>query len=290
MRRQGHYGGDPGGVGHQTYGAAAAQLHQQQHPNSKSGYYQGRHEDQQSLGENEGRQRHQNENQWRWERDGGQPKLPQTAMSPTAPFAEGKGREREAPRTYYQGQRPDPRIPFEKQGGGDPRSQPREEDMDIGYEDNRTIQSFDGLEQIFLDDIMKLSKEQNDAEDAENARHRERLNVINEKYQEQLVALRGQHANLKEEFLRRESQARKLQYDQIATEQYPKSVMGPGDPRGYNAGHTPTGEQHRAYNSDYYDSSSRERGRFQGNNRDHGFEPRVPYPRGRAYDTGPHHY
>lgn len=85
----------------------------------------------------------------------------------------GKGREHEAPRTYYQGQKPDPRMPFEKLGGGDPRTQAREEDMDIGYEDNRTIQSFDGLEQIFLDDIMKLSKEQNDAEDAENARHRE---------------------------------------------------------------------------------------------------------------------
>lgn len=64
-------------------------------------------------------------------------------------------------------------MPLERQGGGDHRSQHHEEDMDIGYEDNRGPQTFEGLEQGFLDDIMKLSKEQTDAEDAENARHRE---------------------------------------------------------------------------------------------------------------------
>ena len=45
--------------------------------------------------------------------------------------------------------------------------------MDVGYEGNHPSQSFEGLEQKFLDDIMKLAREQNDAEDAENARHRE---------------------------------------------------------------------------------------------------------------------
>lgn len=64
-------------------------------------------------------------------------------------------------------------MSLERQGGGDPRSQLHEEDMDIGYEDNHVLQTFEGLEQRFLDDIMKLSKEQNDAEDAENTRHRE---------------------------------------------------------------------------------------------------------------------
>lgn len=84
------------------------------------------------------------------------------------------GQGREAPRSYYQSQqRLDPRMPLERQGGGDHRSQHHEEDMDIGYEDNRVPQTFEGLEQGFLDDIMKLSKEQTDAEDAENARHRE---------------------------------------------------------------------------------------------------------------------
>lgn len=64
-------------------------------------------------------------------------------------------------------------MAMEKQGRNDPRSQPREEDIGIGYEDNLLSQTFEGLEQRFLDDIMKLVKDQADAEDAENARHRE---------------------------------------------------------------------------------------------------------------------
>ncbi|GKV35059.1 hypothetical protein SLEP1_g43376 [Rubroshorea leprosula] len=46
---------------------------------------------------------------------------------------------------------------------------------------------------------MKLAKEQNDAEDAENARHRKKINAINAQYQGQLAALRAQHANGRDE-------------------------------------------------------------------------------------------
>ena len=45
--------------------------------------------------------------------------------------------------------------------------------MNMGYEENFMPQTFEGLEEKFLDDLMKLSKEQIDAEDAEIARHRE---------------------------------------------------------------------------------------------------------------------
>ncbi|KAK6119834.1 hypothetical protein DH2020_046429 [Rehmannia glutinosa] len=255
----------------------------QQHHNSKSGYYQGRHQEQQSLGEKEGGQHN---NQWRWERDGAQAKLPQTAMSPTAPFSEGKGRE--APRSYYQNQRMDSRMPLERQGGGDPRSQSHEEDMDIGYEDNRVMQTFEGLEQRFLDDIMKLSKEQTDAEDAENARHREKINAINAQYEEQLFSLRARHASRRDDFLRRESQARQQQYQQIM-EPYPTSGIGPSDPRGFNSASASEREPNRAYSSESYDPY-RERNRFPGNARDHGYESKVPYPRGRAYDSGSRYY
>ncbi|KAK3005277.1 hypothetical protein RJ639_017545 [Escallonia herrerae] len=79
----------------------------------------------------------------------------------------------DASRSYYQGQRSDPSLPLEKQGNIDPRSQSREGDMEVGYENNLLSEAFEGLEQRFLDDIMKLAKEQTDAEDAENARHRE---------------------------------------------------------------------------------------------------------------------
>ncbi|KAL3616047.1 hypothetical protein CASFOL_040341 [Castilleja foliolosa] len=116
-RQGGRYGGDSGGGGLHAYGGSAAQPHQQ-HQNSKSGYHQGRHQEQQTLGDKERDPQH--DNQWRWERDGAQDKLPQTAMSPAAPFSE-------APRSNYQNQTLDPRAPLERQAGV--------EDMDIGYEE-----------------------------------------------------------------------------------------------------------------------------------------------------------
>lgn len=75
--------------------------------------------------------------------------------------------------SFYQGQRPDAKLGLEKQSNNDPRSQPHEEDMDIGYEDNPLSHTFEGIEKKFHDDLLKLAKEQTDAEDVENARHRE---------------------------------------------------------------------------------------------------------------------
>lgn len=83
------------------------------------------------------------------------------------------GQGSDAPRSYFHGQRPDPKLALEKQSNSDTRSQTHEENMDIGIEGNALLQTFEGLEQKFHDDIMKLAKEQNDIEDAENARHRE---------------------------------------------------------------------------------------------------------------------
>ncbi|KAM7522649.1 hypothetical protein LguiA_012551 [Lonicera macranthoides] len=181
-------------------------------------------------------------------------------------------------------------MAMEKQGRNDPRSQPREEDMEIGYEDNLLSQTFEGLEQRFLDDIMKLAKDQADAEDAENARHREKINTINSQYEEQLAALRARHTNRRDEFLRKESHARQQQYQQAGLDLYPNSGMSPpSDPHGYSALGAPTGEPHRAYNADQY-GSYRERARFLGSNRDQGFESRGQYPGGRVYDTGSRYY
>ncbi|KAM1034079.1 hypothetical protein TB2_036952 [Malus domestica] len=45
--------------------------------------------------------------------------------------------------------------------------------MDLVYEDKPSSQTFEDLEKKFLDDIRNLAKEQSDAEDVENARHRE---------------------------------------------------------------------------------------------------------------------
>ncbi|KAM3000742.1 hypothetical protein FF2_037114 [Malus domestica] len=62
---------------------------------------------------------------------------------------------------------------LEKQINNDSRSQPLNEEMDLVYEDKPSSQIFEDLEKKFLDDIRNLAKEQSDAEDVENARHRE---------------------------------------------------------------------------------------------------------------------
>ncbi|CAI9105803.1 OLC1v1004817C1 [Oldenlandia corymbosa var. corymbosa] len=173
----------------------------------------------------------------------------------------------------------EPRMGQERQGSHDSRSQPRGEEMGIRYEENYMPQSFEGLEQKFLDDIMKLSKEQNDAEDAENARHRERINIINVQYQEQLVALRARHANRREELLRQESHSRQQQYQQDHHRHH-HSSSGPNDPRGYSA--APGREPHRPYSAD----SHNERTRLPGSGRNNEYEPRALYHLG-GYSAAP---
>lgn len=218
------------------------------------------------------------EGQWRYERDGS-----------SHMFNQGQGAD--ASRSHYQGlgQRSEPRLASEKQGN-DLRSQPRDDDTEIGFEDKAVYQTFEGLEQRFYDDILKLTKEQNDAEDAENARHRERINAINLQYEEQLAAMRARHTSRRDEFLRRESHIRQQQYQQAAMEQqYTNNPIGFNEPHGYNAG-----EPQRAYSNTPHVDSYRERPRFTGGNRDSrdpGFESRTQYPGGRVYgSSGSRHY
>jgi len=49
----------------------------------------------------------------------------------------------------------------------------REEDMEIGYDESPPTPTYEGLEQRFIDEIMKLVKDRSDKEDAEFARHNE---------------------------------------------------------------------------------------------------------------------
>ncbi|KAA8550137.1 hypothetical protein F0562_001847 [Nyssa sinensis] len=277
MRRQGDYG-DSGG---NAYVAAQVQHMSGQRMEHRSGHYQARPEPLTSEEHPYGNSKA--DGQWRWERDGSKVTNPRSSHW----FNEGEGGD--ASRSYYQGQRPDPKMALEKRGSNDSRSQPHEEDMDIGYEDNLLSRTFEGLEQSFLDDITKLTKEQTDAEDAENTRHWERIKAIDAQYQEQLAALQAHHTGSKDEFLRRESHARQNQYQQVVMEQYRNSGTGPSDHHGYSAVTAPAGEPHRAHNTDHYDSY-RERARFLGGTRDHGFERRGPFPGGRVYDTSSRHY
>ncbi|KAJ8649604.1 hypothetical protein MRB53_002627 [Persea americana] len=226
------------------------------------------------------------EGQWQWDRDG--PKGPNSLSSQL--YKEGQGSD--PSRSLFQGQRPDPKLGLDKQANKDTRAQDHEQDMEIGYEEHTIPPTFESLEQKFIDDIMKLTKEQQEAEDAENARHRERIDEINAQYQEKLMAMRASQAAHRDEFLRRESQARQHQYQQAGLNHYQNSA-GPSDPHGYGAPATAAsdalGEAHRAYAAGHYESH-RERAQYMGGNQDHGFESRGNYTGGRSYGSGRRYY
>ncbi|KDP42969.1 hypothetical protein JCGZ_23911 [Jatropha curcas] len=281
MRRQGQYA-DPGANAYT--GAQMQHISAQRMENSSdSDHFQGRLEA--FTPERDPYATSKAEGQWRWERDESKVSNPMASRI----LHEGQGVD--ASRSYFQGKGPgpEPKLALEKQGINDPRFGQHNEDMQIGYEEKPSLQTFEGLEQKFLDDILKLAKDQNDAEDAENARHREKINAINNQYQEQLVALRARHASRRDEFLRKESNARQHQYQQAVVDRYCSSGMGPGDPHGYNAPSAGNNETHRAYNTDNFESY-RERARFLGGPRDQGVENRGSFHSGRVYDTGTRYY
>ncbi|XP_077245199.1 uncharacterized protein LOC143885096 isoform X6 [Tasmannia lanceolata] len=107
------------------------------------------------------------EAQWQWDRNG--PK----GSNPLSSHLYKEGQASDASRSLFQGQRLESRSSLEKQANKDLRAQSHEQDMEVGYEENSPAQTFEGLEKKFLDEIMKLAKEQQEAEDAEIARHRE---------------------------------------------------------------------------------------------------------------------
>ncbi|TYJ33132.1 hypothetical protein E1A91_A05G081900v1 [Gossypium mustelinum] len=240
MRRQGQYA-DSGG---NAYVSAQMQHMPAQRMEIKSGQFQGQLEAF-TPERDQPYRTPKSDGQWRWERDGSKVSNQMTPkmfneepdgkfvlLEPVAgqvmlPFrVSGQGTD--GSRTYFQGQRPDPNLSLEKQNA-DLRSRPHDENMEVGYEHNLLPPTLEGLEKKFHDDIMKLAKERNDAEDAENSRHREKINAINGQYQEQLTALRARHANRRDEFLRKESLVRQQQYQQAMMDYYPHSNMAPAD-------------------------------------------------------------
>jgi len=115
---------------------------------------------------------------------------------------------------------------------------------------------------------------------------------INTRYQDKLSALRAQQANRREEFLRKESQARLSQYQQASMSHYPNT--GLPDARGYSGaaatGPISAGETHRAYASSQFESYQG-RPQYGGGGRAQGNEGRIPYPEGRVYNNaGARHY
>ncbi|KAM7526744.1 hypothetical protein LguiA_016646 [Lonicera macranthoides] len=178
-----------------------------------------------------------------------------------------------------QGGMADRKVGLEKQANNESRHHPHEQDMEIGYEDKPSQLSYKALEQKLQDELLKLVMEQNDAEDKENARHREKIIEINTKYQEQVSSLRARHNKQREEYLRKESEERLHQYHQTGIVHH-LIKSGASDPRGYGvAPAAAAAEAHRSFGTGQYDSY-RERSPFLGGGISQGAEARVPYPEG----------
>ncbi|CAI0543947.1 unnamed protein product [Linum tenue] len=284
MRRQGQYA-DSGGTG---YGGGQMQQHtSSQRVEQGSDHFQGQleaftpeRETSYTSSKPDG--------QWRWVRD---------ESKPVASQMFNEGQVVDASRTYIQGKRPESHVGLEQQGNVGPRARSREEDMQSSYEDKPRLQTFEGLEQKFIDDIMKLAKEQSDAEDAEISRHREKIKSINDRHQEQLSALRARHASRREELLRKESQVRQHRYQQAMMDHYPNNnnSMAPGESLGYSASRAGSASINEAQQANYSGSpfdSYQEKARFLGSNaRDQGYGTRGQYPAGgRVYDSGTRYY
>ncbi|CAL4913789.1 unnamed protein product [Urochloa decumbens] len=300
MRRQGQYGDAD------INSMVAAQLHhyqaQQRAPQHPENSYTGR-DPGQASGEHQYTPPKARQSQW----DRGGPNIPSQVQS----YAYSEGQGTAGARSFYDGQRSDAKVGLEKQPSKETRDQPRTDRTETRYGDYNLPRTFEGLEQSFHEDIMMLSKELQDAEDAENSRHRERLKEINTQYQEKLLALRARQANYRDEFLRKESLARQQQYQQASMSHYANnSAAGeqhgyhptalPGEQHGYHptaaATPPPAGtrsayeEAHRGYASGQYESFSDrpDYPEFHGGSRGRGrgLEHRGRYQGGSAYNSG----
>ena len=298
MRRQGQGQGQGQGqygdpninsmVSSQLHHYQAQQRVQQLPDNSYPGRDPG-----QAAGENQYTTQKVRQSQW----DRGGPNIP----NQISPYAYNEGQSAEGKRSFYDGQQSDMKVGLEKQPRKESRDQPRTDKIEARHDDYNLPRTFESLEKSFREDIVVLSKELNDAEDAENTRHRERLNEINAQYHEKLLALRARQTAYREEFLRKESLERQQQYQKATISNYANNVV-PREPRGYppTAAATPPaaapsggsyGEAHRGYASGQYETFG-ERPDYPefhggGQGRDHGFEHRGhQYPGGRAYNSG----
>lgn len=224
------------------------------------------------------------EGQWQWD-SRGDPK----GTHSMSPDIYKEGQRSDASRSTFHGQRPDSKMALEKQLGSDSRSQPRQDDVEAGFDDINHPPTFEVIEEKFLLDIMKLTKEQHEAEDKENARHRERLIDIDTQYQEKLAAIRTRQAALRDEFLRKESLARHQQYQQLSMMSSYHKNSGLRETYGYGpappAATAAQGAPHQGFGRGNFESY-RERPEFVDEARIREFESRGQYPVDRAYNSG----
>ncbi|KAL7228365.1 hypothetical protein ACSBR2_007144 [Camellia fascicularis] len=142
---------------------------------------------------------------------------------------------------------PYPKVDSLKQPNMESGFQAHEQDMEIGYEDKPSTLTFEGLEQRFLDEIMKLAKE------AQGENNTNKYTVLGETYQQ--AGLNHHHP----------------------------TNASPIDPCDGYGGAVAT-EAHQAYATGQSESY-RDRTPFLGGGRNQGTDARVPIPEGRVYNN-----
>lgn len=227
----------------------------------------------------------QGDGHWKWEGRG-----PSDPVSGNISPSKVRGSDGASP--YYHGQMPQS-IPAE---GNNvlPKESNQKVEVDVSFEDQTLHKSFEAFEQKLVDEVMKLTKEQDDAEDEENTRHRERTREIHEQFQAKLEALRAQHGKRREEFLCHEMQSRVDQYRQpVSSKQYHESGGGPmlgynenlNDNRGYSSS---VGDGHQGYPGGY--DARRDEVKYYGNpphtfNRNQSYDMREAFSGSRIYES-----
>ncbi|GLJ47747.1 hypothetical protein SUGI_1008460 [Cryptomeria japonica] len=227
----------------------------------------------------------QGDGHWKWEGRG-----PPDPVSGNISPSKVRGPDGASP--YYHGQMPDS-IPSDGNNAL-PKESNQKLEVDAGFEDQTLPKSFEAFEQKLMDEVMKLTKQQDDAEDDENTWHRERTREIHEQFQAKLVALRAQHAKRREEFLCHEMQTRVDQYRQPASsKQYHESGGGPmhgykenlNDNRGYSSS---VADGHQGYPGGY--DARRDEMQYYGNpphtfNRNQSYDMREAFSGSRMYES-----
>eukprot|EP00250_Pteridium_aquilinum_P020624 c24889_g3_i1 orf=439-1338(-) len=122
------------------------------------------------------------------------------------------------------------------------KEEDRGRDVEAGFDQQAMAQTLEALEQKFVQETMQLTKDLNDAEDSENARHRQSMREIQEQYQQKMVSLRAQQGKRRDEFLRQEAHFRQQHYQQYQHQQpqagskFYNYDMGGPMPGGFNNG------------------------------------------------------
>ncbi|TKY51773.1 ubiquitin carboxyl-terminal hydrolase 8 [Spatholobus suberectus] len=137
---------------------------------------------------------------------------------------------------------------------------------------------------------MQLTREKSDGEDAEFTWHKERILEINTEYEEKLSSLRALQATRREEFLRKELQARLNQYHEGKRKYCPNMKV----PDAYGYVCPPTFTAGEAIGSRFHGAieykHDGERTLRSSSGRSKGSEAKVPLPPGRVYNNSAVHH